>query len=257
MAAVMSQLLPTCNMIRYCFFLLVFGFILRGDNEFTIPLDDGSGIAQGIVVAVKLVARSKSEVEWTNCSTAWCIGYEVRRFGRLDILERPLTIKLQFDQGGLCKGVPSQWSESAEEVISGIGSKRGGFHLEDAEGCTIDVLEAALVSAKIGTKPLVEKELLAPDFTDQLKAIQIKRDAETARRRKAAEERKQRDSKEAARAAKLKAEEDARAAEERRKVRVACAAIYQATIDKKVKDLTVREEQQVRGCQMLNLYPPN
>jgi hypothetical protein len=117
---------------------LVFGFILRGDNEFRIPLDDGSGIAQGIVVAVKLVARSQSELESTNCSTAWCIGYEITRFGRLDILERPLTIKLQFDQGGLCKGVPSQWSESAEEVISGIGTKRGGFHLEDAEGCTID-----------------------------------------------------------------------------------------------------------------------
>ena len=40
----------------------------------------------------------------------------------------------------------------------------------------------------------------------------------------------------------LKAEEDAKAAEERRKVRVGCAAVYQATIDKKVKDLTVREE---------------
>jgi hypothetical protein len=37
---------------------------------------------------------------------------------------------------------------------------------------------------------------------------------------------------------------------------VACASVYQATIDKKVKDLTVREEQQVQACQVLNLYPP-
>jgi hypothetical protein len=89
-----------------------------------------------------------------------------------------------------------------------------------------------------------------------LKAIQIKRAVETARRRKLAEERKQQAAKDTARAAKFKAEEDAKAAEERRKVRVACAAVYQATIDKKVKDLTVREEQQVRACQVLNLYPP-
>jgi hypothetical protein len=137
-----------------------------------------------------------------------------------------------------------------------MGTKKGGFHLEDAEGCTIDVLEGALVSAKIGTKVLVEKEPPVPDFTDRLKAIQNKRAVEAARLRKAAEERKQKEVKDAARAAQLKAEEDVKAAEERRKVRVACAAIYQATIDKKVKDLTVREEQQVRACQVLNLYPP-
>ncbi len=89
-----------------------------------------------------------------------------------------------------------------------------------------------------------------------MKAIQIKRAVETARRRKLAEERKQQAAKDTARAAKFKAEEDDKAAEERRKVRVACAAVYQATIDKKVKDLTVREEQQVRACQVLNLYPP-
>jgi hypothetical protein len=106
-------------------------------------------------------------------------------------------------------------------------------------------------------KDLIEKEPPAPDFTDRLKTIRTKRDAEAARRRKLSEERKQKEAKEAARVAPLKAEVDARAAEERRKVRAACAAIYQATIDKKVKDLTVREEQQVRECQVLNLYPPN
>lgn len=243
------------KIIRYCFLALGCGFILRADNEFTIPVDDGSGIAQGIVVTLKAVARSKVEFD-TYCSKAWCVAYEIRRFGRLDILERPLALKLQFDQGGLCKGAPNQWSESAEEVISSVGPARGGFHLEDADGCTIDVLDAALVSAKVGTKVLVEQDPPAPDFTDRLKAIQNKRAAEAARLRKAAEERKHSATKEAARVAQLKAEEDAKVAEERRKVRVACAAIYQATIDKKVKDLTVREEQQVRSCQVLNLYPP-
>jgi hypothetical protein len=256
MAAMASHLRPMGRMTHYCFLAVVFGFILRADNEFTIPLDDGSGIAQGIVVALKLVPKSTFAFGELNCTTAWCVGYEIRRFGRLDILERPLSLKLQFDQGGLCKGVPGQWSEFAEEVISGMRTKRGGFHLEDADGCTIEILDGALVSAKIGTKVLVQQEPSAPDFTDRLKAIQNKRVAEEARLRKAAEERKQKAVKDATRAAQLKAEEDAKAAEERRKMRVACMTVYQATIDKKVKDLTVREEQQVRACQVLNLYPP-
>ena len=57
----------------------------------------------------------------------------------------------------------------------------------------------------------------------------------------------------------LKKEEAAqavRAAEERQRLRANCTAIYQNTIDKKVKDLTVREEQQVRACQVLVMYPP-
>jgi hypothetical protein len=203
-----------------------------------------------------LIPKSTFAFGELNCATAWCVGYEIRRFGRLDILERPLSLKLQFDQGGLCKGVPGQWSESAEEVISGIRAKRGGFHLEDSDGCTIEILDGALLSAKIGTKVLVEREPPAPDFTDQLTAIQNKRAAEATRLQKAAEERKRREAQEAARAAKVRAEEDAKAAEERRKARVACTAVYQATIDKKVKDLTVREEQQVRACQVLNLYTP-
>jgi len=52
---------------------------------------------------------------------------------------------------------------------------------------------------------------------------------------------------------KRKAEEEAKAAEERRK---ACGVIYQNTADKKIRDLTVKEEQGVRTCQALGLYPP-
>ena len=51
-------------------------------------------------------------------------------------------------------------------------------------------------------------------------------------------------------------EEEAKAAEERRKVRAACSGIYQNTVEKKIKDLTVGEEQRVRACQALGLYPP-
>jgi hypothetical protein len=123
MAALASQLRPMGRIIQYCFLALVCGFILRADNEFTIPLDDGSEIPQGIVVEVKPTPKSTFAFGESNCATAWCVGYEIRRFGRLDILERPLSLKLQFNHGGLCKGVPGQWSESADEVISGTRTK--------------------------------------------------------------------------------------------------------------------------------------
>ena len=56
--------------------------------------------------------------------------------------------------------------------------------------------------------------------------------------------------------AKKDAAEAARAANERRRIREACAAIYRATSNMKVSDLTVKQEQQVRACQALDLYPP-
>jgi hypothetical protein len=89
-------------------------------KESTCP-DRGTAVTfrNGIVVAVKLTPKSTFAFGELNCATPWCVGYEIRRFGRLDILERPLSLKLQFDQGGLCKGVPGQWSESADEVVSG------------------------------------------------------------------------------------------------------------------------------------------
>ena len=52
------------------------------------------------------------------------------------------------------------------------------------------------------------------------------------------------------------AERKAKAAEERRRVRAACVIIYQTTANKKLSDLTVKEEQQVRACQALGLYEP-
>jgi hypothetical protein len=50
--------------------------------------------------------------------------------------------------------------------------------------------------------------------------------------------------------------EGIRTAAKEMKIRAACKVIYEKTADTKVKDLTVREEQQVRACQALNLYPP-
>ena len=47
-----------------------------------------------------------------------------------------------------------------------------------------------------------------------------------------------------------------KAVTERVRIRAACGEIYKNTADKKLSDLTVREEQQVRLCQALTLYTP-
>jgi len=191
-----------------------------------------------------------------GCPSAWCIAYEITRFGRVeDLLSKPLDIKLQFDVGGLCRREPSQWSVITNNHV-GMEAKAAEFHLEDASGCTIDIVKPALVMAESGGNVMSRHEGPTVDFTDQLKAIQRKRDVEAARQQRLAADRKQKEANEAARLAQIQAEESARAAEERRKIRAACSAIYQSSIDKKVRDLTVREEQQVRACQASDLYPP-
>ena len=77
--------------------------------------------------------------------------------------------------------------------------------------------------------------------------------AEAARRKQQAAERKRRQAEADARDARAKAEQDTKAAE----IRLACAVIYRNTADKKISDLTVKEEQQVRACQALSQYPPH
>ena len=99
-----------------------------------------------------------------------------------------------------------------------------------------------------------EKQRIAEEeqaTIDRKKAV-----AEAARRKRLAEEQKKKDAELNTRLAKYRAEKEAADAEERRVLRANCTVIYQSTIDKKVKDLTVREEQQVRACQVLGLYPP-
>jgi hypothetical protein len=105
-----------------------------------------------------------------------------------------------------------------------------------------------LISAE-GAKVTVHNDLPPVDLTGQLKAIQ------TSRERLAAE-RKKKDAEASASIAKSRADEEAKAAAEKAKVRATCTAIYKSTSDKKVGDLLVKEEQQVRACQALGLYPP-
>jgi hypothetical protein len=97
----------------------------------------------------------------------------------------------------------------------------------------------------------------SPEDKRLAKEIHAKKDAaEAVRRKRLAAEQKRKEADLDARIAKQRAADDARATEERRKIRAACSTIYQNTADTKLKDLTVKEEQQVRTCQALGLYPP-
>lgn len=202
---------------------------------------------------------------------------------RLPVTIGPLTLPLTF--------LPREFDDrrlffsSAETKPFG---KERISPLPKIDVCTVEIVKTALVSAESETTPVFH--VVEPvDLTDALKAIQSEREAakaeqakmqaaeaaervrreaaenaeqakkdaaEAGRQKRLAAERKRKETEEAARLAKIRAEQDAIATEERRKIRSACAAIYQNTIDKKLNDLTVREEQQVRACQAVGLYPP-
>ena len=58
------------------------------------------------------------------------------------------------------------------------------------------------------------------------------------------------------RAAERKLAETAAAAE-RASIRAACTLVYDSTANKRVVDVTVKESQQIKACQVMNLYPPH
>jgi hypothetical protein len=189
------------------------------------------------------------------------------------------TLKLQFDMGGLCSGEPRQWSRTVVMPLGWMQEQPLKRQYRDliiplvgkVDGCHTEIIKASLVLAE---NPKVRFDGVTGERVDlekQLREIEAKREAEASakaeRDRIAAEEQAKKDAEERARTAKARAAEKARlekaqaeeratAAEERRKLRTACAEIYRNTANRKVSDLTVKEEQQVRACQGLGLYPP-
>jgi len=248
--------------MRYVF-IAMFAALLYGD-DITIPLEGGNIVIQPEFIRVNEVGIFVPELSFrlkNGTPYPWN------------------TIKLKFDIGGLCKGEPRQWTvpavtslgwaeghqlvkEYTDTVISLIG---------EVDGCKAEIIKASLVFAE---NPKLHIDGITGERVDlqkQLQELKEKREAEAAAQaeedRKSAEaqaeaQRKE-DAAEAARRKRLaaeqrrkQAEEDAKAAEDRRRIRAACGVIYQRTADKKVSDLTVKEEQQVRACQGLGLYPP-
>ena len=260
-------------MLRYVRFVIVaaaFTVVMYGD-DITLPLDDGSILIRAQFIRVNQYGSYVPEL-------AFSLKNQTSSFWR--------TLKLQFDIGGICNGEPRQWTlpvvtslgwaedhqlvtEYTDTVIPLVGK---------VDGCKTEIIKASLLLAEnpktridgvTGERVDLEKELqklkakreaeAAAQAEEEQKAseAQAKKDAaEAAHRKRLAAEQKKKQTEADARYAKIKAEEDAKAAEERRKIRAACSAIYQNTADTKISNLTVKEEQQVRACQALGLYPP-
>jgi hypothetical protein len=256
--------------VRFLIVAALFGAVMYGD-DITLPLDDGSILIRVQFIRVNQYGSYVPELAFklkNQTSSLW------------------RTLRLQFDIGGLCDGEPRQWTlpvdtslgwdadhqlvkEYTDTVISLVGK---------VDGCKTEIIKASLLLAENSKTRIDGVTGERVDLEKQLQELKAKREAEAAaqaeKERKTAEAQAKKDAAEAARRkrlaaeqklkqaeadaryAKMKAEEYAKAAEERRKLRAACTVIYQNTVDKKVKDLTVREEQQVRTCQALGLYQP-
>ena len=258
--------------MRFLVLAVCFGTLTFGE-DITLPLNDGT-----ILISAQFIRPNEYQQgsDWPELT--------------LTIKNQTSypwqTLKVQFDIGGLCNGEPRQWTVPVLTSLGWSGDHPFVKEYKDVvfslvgkvDGCKSEIIKAKLILAENSktridgsTDERVDLEKQRSDLDKQLQEIKAKRDAEAAAKaqedRQAADEKAKKDAvrrraaeeqrrKQAEADAKRSAEENARAAEEQRKTRAACAVVYQNTIDKKIKDLTVREEQQVRACRGLGLYPP-
>lgn len=213
-------------------------------EDITIPFEGGSILVQNTSYSRydSLLDLTRSQVRFTvvnNTPDGW-------------------DLKLQFDGSVQCGGQAKVLSLTAKISVRQGSLKIAEYGSEEKtpgkdSGCVVEKFNASILTAEnrklrinvaTGERVDLEKQReLAAEAQAKQEAI------EGARQRKIAAEQKKKDDAVAAQKA-------AQKAEEMRKLRANCTVIYQSTIDKKVKDLTVREEEQVRACQVLGMYPP-
>jgi hypothetical protein len=236
--------------IRVLAVAALFGAAMYGE-DITIPFEGGSILIKNASYGRydSLLDLTRSQVRFTivnNTSDGWDLKLQLDSLSQCDgqktVLNR--TVRASLRQGG-----SSMVLDGDEHVGHGKDS-----------GCVLEKLNASILTAENRKLRINVATGERIDLEKQRKTeaeAQAKKDAaETARQKRIAAEQKKKDAERDARIARSRAEEEAKAAEERRRVRTACSGIYQNTVDKKVKDLTVGEEQQVRACQGLGLYPP-
>jgi hypothetical protein len=124
------------------------------------------------------------------------------------------------------------------------------------DGVTGEQVDLAKEVQDLKAKRAAEAAAQAEEERKAAEAQRKKDAAETARRKRLAAERDRKEAEENARLTRKREEEEAKAAAEQARLRAACAVIYRNTANKKVSDLTVDEEQKVRACQALGMYPP-
>jgi hypothetical protein len=120
------------------------------------------------------------------------------------------------------------------------------LHVQD-EMASIAELDSLVITVELEDPAKVDR--LSEDYK-QANAAKAAEEAATEKRRELSEAAAKKAEAAAAMAAAKAAQVEARRA------RAACVVIYRNTVDKKISDLTVREEQQVRACQALGLYLP-
>ena len=244
--------------MRFLILATYFVAAMYGDDV-TIPLDDGS-----ILIQHAQFIRT--------FGTGYQIFVPELSFTLTNKTSSGWTLDIDFHIEGICRTEPQQWTHLVRTGLVGPHDDREYKEVLDAltgkmDGCKTESITASLVQAenrKWHINGVSGERVDLEALRKQREAEQAAEDAErvkneaaeAARQKRLAAERRKRQAEEEARYAKMRAEEEAKAADERRKIRAACAVIYQNTADKKLKDLTVREEQQVRACEALGLYPP-
>ena len=225
-------------------------------DDITIPLDGG-----------RLVIRDAQFIRLNS------YGLDIPELSFLMTNETSsawLAIRLKFDIGGICNFEVHHWSFTADVAIGYLPDRPVIKTyaetiiplMRKVDGCKTVTIKASLVIAENSKVRIngVTGERVHLSKKEERRNTTAQREAEAARQKRLVAERDARIAKDRAdadaKAAKDRWDADAKAAEEKRRLRANCMVIYQNTIDRKVKDLTVREEEQVRACQVLGLYPP-
>ena len=218
------------------------------DTEIVIPLDDGE-------IVLRKLAFIQSDGQG---STSPKLTFRVMN-GTSETWRR---IELVFQIAGGCSGKARQWEVAAHFPLSRIDDDPVSNYedtvvplIGQVDGCTSKLFRAALVSAeslptkahdalKIDARPgeridltvelqkqldaeAVESARKAKEAAQRAKAESKIKAAEAAHQRRINEERKNREAEQQVRLDAIRAEETAKAAQERAKVRAACASIYQ------------------------------
>jgi hypothetical protein len=215
----------------------LFGAAVYGE-DITIPLEGGNILIRDAAFT-RVAGSSSSGLSFTlvnNTTAGWDLKLRLLFTSRCD--DREASQSSRTFQVSLRQGASKPYEDDSPQYSSTSGS-----------GCVLEKMVASLISAenrrwRINGTTGERTDLGIQHEIDA--EVQAKKDAAEAalQKRLAAEQKKK------------VAEQEARNAEERRRLRANCIVIYENTIDKKVKDLTVREEEQVRACQALGLYPP-
>src|ERR1035437_269356 len=229
--------------IRVLVVAALFGAGLYGD-DITIPMSGGGSI---VICDPHFMTTNQFNVNEPELT-----------FALVNNAEEPWTsLNLHFDIGGFCEQEVRQWPvsvavrPSAEWSIKWFKQNVESLRLK-LQGCRAELIKARIEEGVDGSA-LSTNEILEHRTKREAQEAEQKRIAAEERERKA-ELQAKKDAAEVARQKRLEEEQRKREAEESRRLRAICALLYKTTVDKKISDLTVGEEQRVHACQALGLY---